>query len=334
MANSAAAQQPRSPKTKAFEGVVMYYGYRFYDPETGRWPSRDPIGERGGVNLYGFCFNNSYTWYDDLGGMPGKYEPKWKKPKPTPISDLPNDLKNLGQGFAGATSSVLSGDIFGPALGEVKIEKGQCEFMITINGIWNWPKNWKETLDFMRFDSLDYKGLPGIYVPNPTSYLGDVLVQIPIHELTKAQDITTKRAAKAIKEAAEQLKANGCCCWYIHVVGHSQGTMIADRAFDLVPDDILKHVTFLGLGGEKYQPDNGRLRWVRNVAHVNDPVPHGANGFLNPTRKFDAWHGGGRPPIIFGDKKNDPKLMGAHHFIGVYTDYLESHNLEVPHCPN
>ena len=33
---------------------LYYYGYRFYDPLTGRWPSRDPIGEDGGINLYGF----------------------------------------------------------------------------------------------------------------------------------------------------------------------------------------------------------------------------------------------------------------------------------------
>ena len=30
----------------------LYYGFRYYDPETGRWPSRDPIGERGGVGVY------------------------------------------------------------------------------------------------------------------------------------------------------------------------------------------------------------------------------------------------------------------------------------------
>ncbi len=30
---------------------LYYYGYRYYDPVTGRWPSRDPIEERGGVNL-------------------------------------------------------------------------------------------------------------------------------------------------------------------------------------------------------------------------------------------------------------------------------------------
>ncbi len=73
--NPAAAQLPRSPKTKAFEGVVMYYGYRFYDPETGRWPSRDPIAERGGVNLYGMVYNNTYGWIDVIGGWPSPLNP-------------------------------------------------------------------------------------------------------------------------------------------------------------------------------------------------------------------------------------------------------------------
>jgi hypothetical protein len=46
---------------------VAYYGYRYYDPVTGRWPSRDPIGERGGVNLYGFVENNAVSFWDLLG---------------------------------------------------------------------------------------------------------------------------------------------------------------------------------------------------------------------------------------------------------------------------
>jgi RHS repeat-associated protein len=70
VAKPAAAQLPKSPKTQAFEGVVMYYGYRFYDPETGRWLSRDPIEEMGGVNLYGFCFNNTLSYIDRLGNEP------------------------------------------------------------------------------------------------------------------------------------------------------------------------------------------------------------------------------------------------------------------------
>ena len=31
------------------------------------WPSRDPIGEQGGVNLYGFAYNIPIGWFDDLG---------------------------------------------------------------------------------------------------------------------------------------------------------------------------------------------------------------------------------------------------------------------------
>jgi len=34
------------------------------------WPSRDPIGERGGVNLYGFVFNIPTGWFDYLGADP------------------------------------------------------------------------------------------------------------------------------------------------------------------------------------------------------------------------------------------------------------------------
>lgn len=39
------------------ESGLSYYGYRFYSPRHGRWLSRDPIGERGGMNLYGFTRN-------------------------------------------------------------------------------------------------------------------------------------------------------------------------------------------------------------------------------------------------------------------------------------
>lgn len=46
---------------------VVYYGYRYYDPATGRWPSRDPIEERGGTNLYAFVGNDGVRKLDFLG---------------------------------------------------------------------------------------------------------------------------------------------------------------------------------------------------------------------------------------------------------------------------
>jgi RHS repeat-associated protein len=53
-------------KRKPLHGL-HYYGYRYYDPVTGRWPSRDPIGERGGINLYGFVGNDGLNHFDYLG---------------------------------------------------------------------------------------------------------------------------------------------------------------------------------------------------------------------------------------------------------------------------
>ncbi len=48
---------------------MYYYGYRYYEPGTGRWPSRDPIEERGGVNLYAFVRNDPMGKWDFLGCM-------------------------------------------------------------------------------------------------------------------------------------------------------------------------------------------------------------------------------------------------------------------------
>jgi RHS repeat-associated protein len=47
---------------------LYYYGYRYYDPVTGRWPSRDPIKEEGGLNLYGYVENNPMN-ARDLDGL-------------------------------------------------------------------------------------------------------------------------------------------------------------------------------------------------------------------------------------------------------------------------
>ncbi len=46
---------------------LMYYGFRYYNPSTGRWLSRDPLEEKGGFNLYGFVYNNPQRYSDPLG---------------------------------------------------------------------------------------------------------------------------------------------------------------------------------------------------------------------------------------------------------------------------
>lgn len=56
-----------STKYQDDETGLLYYGYRYYDPDTGRWLNRDPIAERGGLNLYTFVHNNPLDIVDILG---------------------------------------------------------------------------------------------------------------------------------------------------------------------------------------------------------------------------------------------------------------------------
>jgi RHS repeat-associated protein len=58
-----------STKPLDSETGLYYYGYRYYDPLTGRWPSRDPIEEEGGLNLYGFVGNDGIGTIDLLGNQ-------------------------------------------------------------------------------------------------------------------------------------------------------------------------------------------------------------------------------------------------------------------------
>jgi RHS repeat-associated protein len=101
-----------STKYTDSETDLVYYGYRYYSPEMGRWLSRDPLGEEGheltkdasslpdsesfdageasdpvptpdyqiaysmaaaapgGLNRYGFCFNDPLNYFDVLGENP------------------------------------------------------------------------------------------------------------------------------------------------------------------------------------------------------------------------------------------------------------------------
>jgi RHS repeat-associated protein len=49
------------------ESGLVYYGYRFYNAVTGRWISRDPIGEEGGLNLFEAVNNGPHNYIDRDG---------------------------------------------------------------------------------------------------------------------------------------------------------------------------------------------------------------------------------------------------------------------------
>ncbi len=56
-----------SSKEKDMPSGLVYYSYRYYDPNLQRWLNRDPIGEDGGINLYQFVANDPLDYVDPLG---------------------------------------------------------------------------------------------------------------------------------------------------------------------------------------------------------------------------------------------------------------------------
>ena len=80
-ANRRQAPEPRRKSgptaTKTASGVSVY-GYRYYNPSTGRWVSRDPIEENGGANLYAFVGNDGVSIADYLG-LAGYLMSVWKE---------------------------------------------------------------------------------------------------------------------------------------------------------------------------------------------------------------------------------------------------------------
>jgi RHS repeat-associated protein len=70
-----------SSKEQMPNSGLYYYGYRFYDPNLQRWLNRDPLGEEGGFNLYGFVRNKSVGSFDPLGLRSGELIPAAPDPQ-------------------------------------------------------------------------------------------------------------------------------------------------------------------------------------------------------------------------------------------------------------
>ncbi len=79
-------QEPPAPKSRI--GLL-----RFYCPETGKFLSRDPIRERGGINLTAFVLNNPVNYFDIAGLQAATATP----PPPRPV--------NGGAGASGYTDA-------------------------------------------------------------------------------------------------------------------------------------------------------------------------------------------------------------------------------------
>ncbi len=81
-------------------------GLRYYDPATGRFLTRDPIGYEGGINLYTFCGNNPIN-HADPSGLQTLDSPSasfWQALRAGNVKDAGFFLRQLG--MTGAKSRI------------------------------------------------------------------------------------------------------------------------------------------------------------------------------------------------------------------------------------
>ncbi len=142
------------------ETGLLYYGYRYYDPVTGRWWSKDPIGESGGLNLYGFVGNDGVDMLDKLG--------------------LWTEIRRQGKEWA--TTCAEPGDLWGTLADKVHLERSEVPL---------WVKNFDS-------DSIPKPGKT-YRVPNVAAYYSTLnrfnykLVELLAYYLLKA-DMEADRA--------------------------------------------------------------------------------------------------------------------------------------------
>jgi len=92
-----------STKMEDPETGLVYYGLRYLQPPTGRWLSRDPVEEQGGVNLYGFVGNDGVGVIDCLGKELVAYKPGSATAKWASNTDFAQELgTNEVLGYGGA----------------------------------------------------------------------------------------------------------------------------------------------------------------------------------------------------------------------------------------
>jgi RHS repeat-associated protein len=99
------------------EETGLHYNYfRFYDPKTGRYLTPDPIGLKGGINLYSYAGNNPINLTDPLGLLTESFHETtgggWNSPPPR-YSPSHNIFRNVSLDLSKYVSASFSQTFMG-----------------------------------------------------------------------------------------------------------------------------------------------------------------------------------------------------------------------------
>ena len=170
------------------ETRFVVYQRRYYDPILCKWLSRDPIGERGGNNLYAIVSNDLVNRWDYLGLVKG-----WNK---RVLSNADwhtytcDEWKSHEEGFSGVanrSSYVRHFEVksLGAINMDAKLKRTLADELVTNIGIPNtdettiWAMNFRETALYY----TDYKKKTDSTCKSGCRYYIDMLMQVALSEI-------------------------------------------------------------------------------------------------------------------------------------------------------
>lgn len=191
--------------------VLAQTAQAHYDPNIGRWISRDPIGEEGGLNLYGFVKNVPLTYIDRLGLL------KWET-KEVPSWDLPADAEHAAH-TKGQVE--LRQDVTEDCNGNCKLDQFKVKSAISIHYKTHYTSRQLELFSFMsetdhvrdeRTWSQTGKGIVSQVEQNLKGK------QMPCDELVRKIDELREQLSKSLTEsetASAKLWDQGLHTWSV-----------------------------------------------------------------------------------------------------------------------
>ncbi len=93
---------------------LVYYLYRYYEPNLQRWISTDPSGEMGGLNLYCFVRNCAISLLDYFGLKPGDCYKSLTDAARAALSDINGESIENNWEYGGWIYKTPCGYTYGP----------------------------------------------------------------------------------------------------------------------------------------------------------------------------------------------------------------------------
>lgn len=289
-----------SSKRSDPETGLIYFGRRYYDPDTGRWITPDPIGFEGGPNLYAYVSNNPLT-HVDLYGL------DWMRVGDNWISENSYEGKRYKERFNSNKDSPGIGHYPGKVvkfLGDhvVSIPYVRDVFSSLGRGMMGMGWNWRPVYKDNRSHSISTPGtsfpskvavvvVNGIcttendveacaakisnawgHVPVDVSYNGTAGLTCDVGEtvLQKAE-IETRAVNETFDDLRRKIKLVGDDGW-VYVLPHSQGGEIAYQAISKLNPEERARLQIFTFGSARMMPKEYGAR-VINYVSLGDPVP-------------------------------------------------------------